>query len=168
MSVHADTTRAKGHLRSLNVLDDPAMSIKARISVLWGSATLLYLYGDVIAFYSPGGLQRMLDGKMGPWPVTPILLLGVAILMSAPAVMVALTVLLKPVASRWLNVVMGAAYTAIMLFTMIGAWKFDGYFYIYLGVVEVVLTSLVVWYALTWPRQSLMNTAWQPPAGLAP
>jgi hypothetical protein len=32
-------------------------------------------------------------------------LLGVAILMSAPGVMVALTVLLKPVASRWLNVV---------------------------------------------------------------
>jgi len=110
----------------------------------------------------------MLDGNMGAWPVTPILLLGVAILMSAPAVMVALTVLLKPVASRWLNVVMGAAYTAIMLFTMIGAWKFDGYFYIYLGVVEVVLTSLVVWYALTWPRQPLVNTAWHPPAGLAP
>ena len=40
MLVHADTTRAKDHVRSLNVLDDPAMSIKARISVLWGSATL--------------------------------------------------------------------------------------------------------------------------------
>jgi hypothetical protein len=129
------------------------MFIKARISVLWVRATLLYLYGDVIAFYVPGGVQRMLDGKMGPWPVTPTLLLGVAILMSAPGVMVALTVLLKPVASRWLNVVMGAAYTLIMLVTMIGAWGFGGYFYIYLGVVEVVLTSLVVWYALTWPTQ---------------
>jgi hypothetical protein len=67
--------------------------------------------------------------------------------------MVALTVLLKPVASRWLNVVMGSALTALILFTMIDAWKFGYYFYIYLGVVEVVLTSLVVWYALTWPRQ---------------
>jgi hypothetical protein len=144
------------------------MSVKARISVLWGSATLLYIYGDVIGFYSPGGLQRMLDGKMGPWPVTPNLLLGVAIMMSAPAVMVALTVLLKPVASRWLNVVMGAAYTAIMLFTMFGALKFDGYFYVYLGVVEVALTSLVVWYALTWPRQPLVKTAWFPPDAVAP
>ena len=51
--------------KPLNVLDDSAMSIKARISVLWVSATLLYLYGDVIAFYVPGGLQRMLDGKWG-------------------------------------------------------------------------------------------------------
>ena len=140
---------------SVHALDDSAMSIKARISVLWGSATLLYLYGDVIAFYSPGGLQRMLDGKMGPWPVTPTLLLGVAILMSAPAVMVALTVLLKPVANRWLNIVMGAAYTALMLFTMIDAWKIGFHFYVYLGVVEALLTLLIVWYALTWPRQPL-------------
>jgi hypothetical protein len=121
MSVHA-----------LDVLDDSPMSIKARIAVLWGSATLLYLYGDVIAFYSPGGLQRMLDGKMGPWPVTPTLLLGVAILMSAPAVMVALTVLLKPVFNRWLNVVMGAVYTSIMLFTMIEAVEIRLPFYLYL------------------------------------
>jgi hypothetical protein len=147
MLVQAETTRTKEHVRPLSVLDDSAMSIKARICALWGSATLLYLYGDVIAFYSPGGLQRMIDGKMGPWPVTPILLLGVAILMSAPAVMVALTVLLKPVVNRWLNVVMGAAYTALMLFTMIDAWKFAYYFYLYLGAVEAVLTLLVVWYA---------------------
>src|SRR6185369_11631731 len=112
MSVHA-----------LNVLDNSVMSVRARIAALWASATLLYIYGDVIAFYSPGGLQRMLDGKMGPLPVTPTLLLGVAILMSAPAVIVALTAVLKPVLNRWLNVVMGAAYTAVMLFTMIDAVK---------------------------------------------
>jgi hypothetical protein len=73
--------------------------------------------------------------------------------MSTPAVMAALTVLLKPVASRWLNLVVGSLYTALILFTMIDAWRFDYYFYIYLGVVEVVVTLLVVWYALTWPRE---------------
>jgi hypothetical protein len=154
MLVHADMTRAKDHLRSLNVLDDSAMSIKARIVVLWVSATLLYLYGDVIGFYVPGGLERIIDGKLGDWTVTPTWLLGVAVVMSTPAVMAALTVLLKPVASRWLNVVMGSLYTALILFTMIDAWKFGYYFYIYLGVVEVLLTLLVVWYALTWPRQT--------------
>ena len=161
------SSRSEAVTMSVYALEDSAMSIQGRISVLWGAATLLYLYGDVIAFYSPGGLQRMLDGNMGPWPVTPVLLLGVAIMMSAPAVMVALTVLLKPVASRWLNVVMGAAYTAIMLFTMVGAWRSDSYFYLYLGAVEVVLTLLVVWYALTWPRQPLLKTAWSPPAEVA-
>jgi hypothetical protein len=36
-----------------------------------------------------------------------------------------------------------------MLITMPGAWAF----YIFLGVVEVVLTALIVWYAWNWPRQ---------------
>jgi hypothetical protein len=94
MSVHADMTQAKDHVRTMSALDDSAVSIKARISLLWVSATLCYLYGDVIGFYSPGGLQRILDGKLGDWTVTPTWLLGVAVLMSMPAVMVALTVLL--------------------------------------------------------------------------
>jgi hypothetical protein len=133
---------------------DAALSVKARISALWVGATLCYLYGDVIAFYVPGALQRMLDGKMGLWTVTPTVLLGVAVLMSTPAVMAAVTVLLKPVASRWLNVVMGSAWTALILFTLIDAWKNGSYFYLYLGVVEAVLTSLVVWYALRWPMKN--------------
>jgi len=168
MTVTADMTRATEHVRSMNVLDVSSVSIKARIAVLWVSATLCYLYGDVIAFYVPGALQKMIDGKLGEWTVTPNWLLGVGVLMSLPAVMVALTVLLKPVVSRWLNVVVGAAMTALILFTMIDAWKFGFYFYIYLGVVEVALTSLVVWYALTWPRQPVVKTAWYPPAAVAP
>ena len=139
-------------MRSMLPLDDSVGSIKVRISALWVAATLCYLYGDVIAFYVPGGLQKMLDGKMGPWAATPSVLLGVAVLMSAPALMVALTFLLKPVASRWLNIAMGSAYSALMLFTMIDAWRLGAYFYIYLGVVEAFLTLLVVWYALRWPR----------------
>jgi hypothetical protein len=111
-----------------------------------------YIYGDLIGFYIPGGLQRIMDGKFGFGPVTPILLLGFAVVMSAPAIMVALTLLLKPGAGRWLNVIMGLAETALMLYTMIDAWKFGYAFYIYLGVVEVTLTLLIVWFALTWPR----------------
>ena len=115
MTVPADMTRATEHVRSMNVLDVSTVSIKTRIAVLWVSATLCYLYGDVIAFYGPGALQKMIDGKLGEWTVTPNWLLGVGVLMSLPAVMVALTVLLKPVVSRWLNVVVGAAMTGASL-----------------------------------------------------
>ena len=46
-------------------------------------------------------------------------------------------------------------YTAVMLFTMIDAVKSGIHFYLYLGVVEVLLTLLIVWYALTWPTHPL-------------
>jgi hypothetical protein len=82
--------------------------------------------------------------------------------MSIPAVMIALALLLKPAASRWLNVTMGAAYAAINFYTMIDAWKFGYYYYVYLTVVDVILSLLIVWYSLTWPRQPAENGSGNP------
>jgi hypothetical protein len=64
-----------------------------------------------------------------------------------PAVMVFLSVALPPGACRFLNVVLGVVYTAIILVTM---WSWA--FMVLYGVTEVVLTLLVVWCAWTWPR----------------
>jgi hypothetical protein len=69
-------------------------------------------------------------------------------MMAIPAVMVFLSLALKPAINRWANIVLGTLYTLIMLATMPGAWAF----YIFFGVVEVVLTALVAWYAWRWPR----------------
>ena len=134
-------------------LDNARVHVKAKLSALWASAMFCYAYGDLIGFYVPGGLQKMIDGTLLPFPITPYVLLGFALVMSIPAVMVAATLLLGPDVSRWLNVIAGLAETALMAYTMIDAWKFGFYFYIYLGVVEVVLTLLIVWCALTWPRE---------------
>lgn len=62
--------------------------------------------------------------------------------------MVFLSLVTSPPFCRWLNVALGAFYTAIMLLTMPGAW----WFYITLGLIEVVLSLLIVVYAWRWPR----------------
>ncbi len=136
------------------MLDEPRVHVKAKLAALWASATLCYLYGDFIALYSPGALQMISGGKMGPLPITQLLLLGIAVVMAFPAVMVVLSLILSAPWSRRLNVVAGTIYTAIMLTTMVGAWAGNSYFYLYLGVVEVALTSCVVWYAVKWPEQT--------------
>ena len=140
-------------MRSANVLANSKVHVKAKISALWASVMLCYAYGDLIAFYVPGGLQRIMTGKMGSWPATPKLLLGVAVFMSIPAVMIALALLLKPAVNRWLNVTMAGAYAAINFYTMIDAWKSGYYYYVYLTVVDVALSLLIVRYSLTWPKQ---------------
>jgi hypothetical protein len=63
--------------------------------------------------------------------------------------MVFLSLVLKPNLNRWLNIVLGAAYTVIILITM---W--DWAFYVFFGAVEVVLTASVVRYAWMWPKQA--------------
>jgi len=121
------------------------------LSVLWASVTLCYLYGDYFGLYVPGKIQQLLDGRMGPLgAVTQQVLLGTATMMAIPSLMVVLSLVLVPRVSRWLNIITGGLFTAIMLLTMRGAWLF----YHLLGVIEVVLTLSIVWMALTWPRRA--------------
>lgn len=131
-------------------LNDAKLPVELKLSALWASLMLCYIYGDYFGLYKPGKLQGMLDGKMGSLgPITQEVLLGTAILMAMPALMVCLSVLLKTSVNRWVNIVLGSIYAVIMLITMPGAWAF----YVFLGIVEVALTVIIVWTAWSWPRQ---------------
>jgi len=132
------------------LLDDIKVHVKIKISSLWVSVMLCYIYGDYFGLYKPGALQEMLAGKMGPLgPTTQLVLLGTSAMMALPSVMVFLSLVLKPRLNRWLNIIFGAIYTVIILITMPGEWVF----YIFLGVIEIALTTLIVWYAWKWPTQ---------------
>ena len=135
---------------SSTLLDDIKVHVKIKISSLWVSVMLCYIYGDYFGLYKPGALQEMLAGKMGPLgPTTQLVLLGTSAMMALPSVMAFLSLVLKPRLNRWLNIIFGAIYTVIILITMPGEWVF----YIFLGVIEIALTTLIVWYAWKWPTQ---------------
>lgn len=132
------------------ILEELKIPVQIKLSALWASVMFCYIYGDYFGLYKPGALQEMLDGRMGPLgPTTQGVLLGTTIMMAIPSVMVFLSVALKATVNRWANILFGVIYTLIMLITMPGAWTF----YVFLGVIEVVLTSLVVWYAWRWPKR---------------
>jgi hypothetical protein len=131
-------------------LEDFKVPVKIKLSGLWASLMFCYVYGDYFGFYKPGKLQGMLEGSMGPLgQVTQNVLLGTSIMMAIPALMVFLSLALKPALARWLNIVFGAFFTVIMLLTMPGAW----HFYQFFGVIEVALTLWIMWTAWRWPRQ---------------
>jgi hypothetical protein len=53
-----------------------------------------------------------------------------------------------------LNIALGVFYTAIMLLiavTSLTPWRT---FYVFLAILESALTSLVIFYAFTWPRKN--------------
>ena len=107
-----------------------------------------YIYGDYFGLYVPGKLQGMLVGKGPVGPVSEGSLIATALLLAVPGLMVFLSLVLSPRLCRWSNIALGVFYTAIMLLTMPGAW----WFYITLGVIEVVLSLLIVVYGWRWPR----------------
>ncbi|MEP7184203.1 MAG: DUF6326 family protein [Rhodanobacter sp.] len=130
------------------LLSDIKVHVRFKLSALWTALMFCYIYGDYFGLYVPGKLQGMFEGKGPVGPVSEGSLVGTALLLAVPGVMVLMSLLLWPRLCRWLNIVLGVFYTAIMLLTMPGAW----WFYITLGLIEVVLSLSIVVYAWRWPK----------------
>ena len=121
--------------------------VRMKLSALWVSMMLLYIYADILSLFRPGQVEEMIDGRMGPFPVTQGSLMTASILMIIPAVMVFLSITLMPAGNRWVNIVFGALYTIVNISNLIGEiWIY----YISFGVVEIALTLLIIWYAWKW------------------
>lgn len=132
-------------------LEDVPTPIKTRLALMWASLMSLYIYNDYFSLYTPNTLSNIGAGRMGPLgPATEGVLLGVAILLAIPALMIALSAILPAFASRWLNVLFGLIYTAVEVLT------FGGRHLFYNAVIglELILTVLIVWFALRWPRRA--------------
>jgi hypothetical protein len=134
-------------------LDDLNIHVKLKLSALWVSVLFCYVYGDFFSLFTPGRIQNLMDGRSGAGTTTPTMLLLYAILMSIPALMIFLSLAMRPAVSRWANVVTGVFFTLVMILVVITSIDHWMIFYTYLGVIEIVLTILIVWYALKWPRE---------------
>ena len=129
-----------------NILSDPPLPQRLKLSALWASLTFCYLYGDYFGLYRPGKLQHMLDGAGPMGPSSQGSLLFVALLLMVPGLMVALSVLLPHAVARWLNVGLALFFAVFVALTMPGAW----WFYLAYGTVEIVLCLAIAWTAWRW------------------
>jgi hypothetical protein len=135
---------------------DVSINVKTKLAGLWAALMLLYVYADHFSLYRPGQMDEMISGRIGPFDVTQGSLFVFSLLMMIPAVMVFLSLILKPQVNRWTNVILGLIYTVVNISNLIGeTWVY----YISFGVVETVLTLLVVQYAWKWrnPEGNLVN-----------
>jgi hypothetical protein len=134
-----------------NNLQDYEVNIKIKLAALWTSVTLCYLYGDYFELYVPQKTAGLLSGDN--LLNSPTNLFMASVLLSIPAVMVFLSVLLKPRLNRALNIAFGLFFTAIMVLIAISSLTPWRTFYVFLAVLESVITALIVWFAWKWPRQ---------------
>jgi hypothetical protein len=125
---------------------------KVKLALLWTSLMFLYLYNDYFSLYTPGTIADMTAGRLGPLgQASASVLVGVSMMLAIPALMIFLSVSLPPLLSRWLNVILGVAYTAIEALTL----PHSPLFYRIVVTFEIALTVLVVWYALRWPKTAV-------------
>jgi len=135
----------------VNKLEDFKFNIKIKLSALWTSVTLCYLYGDYFELYVPKKVEGLVSGVN--MLDSPLKLFIASLLLAIPAVMVFLSIVLKPSLNRWLNIVFGIFFTifvALVGVSSISPWRA---FYVFLAIIEVLITSTIVAYAWNWPKQ---------------
>ncbi len=133
-----------------NGLVDFKINVKFKLSALWASVMFCYIYGDYFALYPPNQIQALINGKTRL--DEPMKLFAASILMTIPSLMIFLSLALKANLNRWLNFIFGTIFTAIMVLIAIVSLKPWWTFYVYLAIVESILTLLIVWFAWNWPK----------------
>jgi hypothetical protein len=129
--------------------EDQPIPTKLKLSSLWAATVFCYIYGDYFGLYVPPAIEQARNGVMGPLgPATDGVLIGVAMMMAIPSVMVALVLFLPPRLCKWLCVALGLVYTAIMAISMPGSAPF----YLVLGFIEMALTLSIAVVAFRWPK----------------
>jgi hypothetical protein len=127
--------------------EDVKINVKMKLSALWVALMLIYIYADILSLFKVGAIEKMVEGFMGPFPVTQGSLLSASILMMIPAGMVFFSLTLEPKVNRWVNIIIGVLYTFVNIGNLMGeTWAF----YIFFGVVEIMLTILIVGFAWKW------------------
>jgi hypothetical protein len=125
--------------------EDIRVHVRLKLVALWSSLMFFYIYADYFQLWQPGHLQGMLEGRR-PFAGSPQrVLLGMSCVMVVPCLMPFLSVVLPVRLSRWVNMLFGVAVVALAR-----GW----YFYTMYGLIEIILSLLVVWYAWTWPKES--------------
>ena len=125
----------------------PPVHLRVKLAALWAALMSCYIYGDYFELFQPGQLTMMISGHTDIGLVSQGMLLLFAVLLSLPALMIFLSLVLPRALCRCTSIVLAAIQVLFNSFTIQHSWQF----YIYMGVVEIILSLTIIWYAARWP-----------------
>lgn len=121
-------------------------AIQIKLSAIWIALMLTYLLGDVLRIFS-GDFVAGEMGSSGGLALTQNMMLGIAIIMVMPIVMVVLSLTLNYPVNRWANIAVAIFFFG---FNLIGLPTYPSAYDKFLIVVGLVFNGLTVWYAWRW------------------
>jgi hypothetical protein len=81
-----------------NNLEDIKVNVKIKVSALWASVTLCYIYGDYFELYIPKKVEGLISGDNVL--ASPTKLFLASLFLAIPALMVCLSIILKPTINK--------------------------------------------------------------------
>lgn len=117
--------------------------IQIKLVALWVALMLTYLLGDVLRIFA-GDFK---PGAIGGQPLSQGMLLGIAILMLIPIVMILLALVLPQPVNRWVNILVAVFF---FLFNLVGLPSYPSAYDKFMIVVGLVFNVITVWVAWKW------------------
>jgi len=135
-------------------LNEFKANTRLKITGLWTTLMLLYIYCDIYSTFRTGHLEDAMAGKMGPFEVNQATLAILGFLMIPTALMVAVSLFAKAGIVKWASMIVGALYTLVNIGNLVGeTWV---YYWIY-GVLELAITIFIIIVAAKWPKEENIN-----------
>ena len=113
------------------------------LSGLWVALMLTYLLGDVLRIFAGDFKAGEIEGKK----ITQRKLMGMAILMLIPIVMLFLSLILTYPLIRWLNIIIAIS---LFVFNLVGLRGYPGVYDKFLIIIGLGFNVLTIYYAWTW------------------
>lgn len=121
---------------------------KVWLSTLWIFLTLNFIFCDVFTLMHAEDLKNILNGTIDGTQLTQEFLLGFALLMEIPMLMILFSRILKYKLNRILNIVCAILLAFIQLWSLtVGNTSLH---YVFFSVVEIATCTIIVWTAWKW------------------
>ena len=118
--------------------------VRIILSALWVATMFNNLYGDVLMIFS-GDAEKMFAEQA---QFTPIMWLGIAILMATPVVMFVLTLTLNYPVNRWANIIV-ALFWIVLNLSSLNTYPLFNKFLI---IMSMGFHVMIMWYAWKWVK----------------
>lgn len=128
------------------------VNVKIILSALWIAVMFIYVYADIKTLFQPEIPGQIMSGIVAGMTINQGFLFAAALLMSIPAIMIVLSLTLKPGINRWLNIIVSFLHIVLIIITRFVPSKV-WYYYIYYQSLEAILHVLIICYAWKWPIQ---------------
>jgi hypothetical protein len=134
-------------------LETFTINIRIQLSAIWSAVMFCYIYGDYFELYVPGKTEGLLNGQN--MLDSPAKLFLATFVLTIPALMIFLSLLLRPRFAKWLNISVGLFFTLFTLLVGISSISEWRAFYVFLAFLESILTATIAVLSWKWPKMKV-------------
>jgi len=126
------------------------VNVRIKVSALWTSMLFVFIYVDHYSLFRADIRADIEAGKISGFTINQSYLLVVTAYIAIPALMVFLSLILRPGVDRIANIALAVIYALTIIAGAIGEWNY----YILGSAIEVMLLAAIAYYAWTWPKEA--------------